>query len=308
LNSRDDFRIILGDAKDKLSELEDNEVQLFVSSPPYNIGKSYEKGTFGSLQEYRHWMESVVSLLWDKTADLGSVCWQVGNHVDRGNITPLDYVFFDLFTARGFKLRNRIIWTFNFGLNAKNRFSGRYETLLWFTKSDEYLFNLDPVRVPQLYPGKRHASKKEKAGQPSGNPLGKNPSDVWEFSAEGTFADQLVWRIPNVKAGHPEKTDHPCQFPSELVQRCVLAFTNEGHLVVDPFAGTGIVPITARALRRRGLGIEVSDSYVSLALQRAEALERGELALRRADQPVRIPRPTEKVAQLPSEWLPIAAE
>ena len=302
------FSIVQGDAMDKLVDLQDREVQLFVSSPPYNIGKSYEKDSFASLSDYRAWMESIVSLLWDKTSESGSVCWQVGNHVDRGCITPLDYIFYDLFTAKGFRLRNRIIWTFNFGLHAKTRLSGRYETLLWFTKGDRYVFNLDAVRVPQLYPGKRHSSRKKRAGEPSGTPLGKNPSDVWEFNGREAFEEHVVWRIPNVKANHPEKTEHPCQFPSELVQRCILAFSNQNDLVADPFAGTGIVPITARGLGRRGIGIELREDYAALALERAEALERGDLRLRPANQRMRLPQPNEKVAQLPVEWLPIAAE
>src|SRR5882757_7585544 len=99
-----------------------------------------------------------------------------------------------------------------------------YETVLWFTKGDNYRFNLDPIRISQIYPGKRHPlERKSLAGLPSGNPLGKNPGDVWEFSAEDHFRESLIWDIPNVKANHPEKTFHPCQFPIELVERCVLA-------------------------------------------------------------------------------------
>ena len=129
------------------------------------------------------------------------------------------------FKGFGLKLRNRIIWRFNHGLHCKKRFSGRYETILWFTKNDEYVFNLDPVRVPSKYPGKRHF-KGPKRGQLSGNPLGKNPSDIWDV-VQQDWEDE-VWDIPNVKANHPEKTEHPCQFPVELVQRCVLALTQPG--------------------------------------------------------------------------------
>src|SRR6185369_2880578 len=99
-----------------------------------------------------------------------------------GETFPLDIYLYDSFKSRGLRLRNRIVWKFNFGLHSSKRFSGRYETLMWFTKSDNYKFNLDPVRVPQLYPGKRHSAKKGKASvKLSGNRLGKNPSDYWEF-------------------------------------------------------------------------------------------------------------------------------
>ena len=129
-------------------------------------------------------------------------------------------IFYDIFKKHALKLRNRIIWRFNHGLHASKRFSGRYETILWFTKSDSYTLNLDPVRVPSKYPGKLHF-KGSKRGLPSGNPLGKNPSDVWEFVAREW--DEELWDIPNVKANHPEKTIHPCQYPIELIERCVLA-------------------------------------------------------------------------------------
>lgn len=90
------------------------------------------------------------------------------------------YFDYQIFKKQRLKLRNRIVWHFGHGLHASKRFSGRYETILWFSKTDNYIFNLDSVRVPAKYPGKRHF-KGPKKGQPSGNPLGKNPSDIWEI-------------------------------------------------------------------------------------------------------------------------------
>ena len=150
--------------------------------------------------------------------DRGSICWQVGNYVENGEIVPIDTLLYPLFRAQGLKLRNRIIWHFGHGLHCKNRLSGRYETINWWTKGEDYTWNLDPIRVP--YPNKRHF-KGPNVGKLSGNPKGKNPSDVWEF--------------PNVKSNHPEKTSHPCQFPVELVERLVLSLTHEGDRVFDPF-------------------------------------------------------------------------
>src|ERR1041384_3300304 len=92
---------------------------------------------------------------------------------------------------------------------------------LRYSKGRRYRFDLNAVRVPQKYPGKKHY-KGPKKGKLSGNPKGKNPSDVWE--------------IPNVKSRHVEKTKHPCQFPVALVQRLVRALTLPGSLVVDPFS------------------------------------------------------------------------
>ena len=214
-----------------IKSLPDDFFTLIITSPPYNIGKSYEKKQ--PLDSYLLWQENIITELTKKVTEDGSVIWQVGNFVDKGEVYPLDIYFYPIFKRLGFKLRNRIIWHFEHGLHCKNRFSGRYETLIWFTKSDNYKFNLDLVRVPAKYPGKLHY-KGPKKGQPSGNPLGKNPSDFWKIITEEM--ESGVIDIPNVKSNHPEKTIHPCQFPVELVERCVLACTDKGDWVFDPFS------------------------------------------------------------------------
>lgn len=230
----------------------------------------------------------------------GSLCWQVGNYVDNGEVFPLDIYFYPLFKQLGLVLRNRIIWHFEHGLHASRRLSGRYETLLWFTKGDNYVFNLDAVRVPAKYPGKRHY-KGEKRGLPSGNPLGKNPSDFWSFLADEWRSE--VFDIPNVKANHPEKTSHPCQFPIELVERCVLALTNEDDCVLDPFAGAGSTLIAALKNNRRALGIDREAEYCVLAKQRIADFYSGTLKIRPIGKPVHAPSGREKVAQIPLQWL-----
>jgi adenine-specific DNA-methyltransferase len=208
--------------------------------------------------------------------------------------------YYPLFKRQGLQLRNRIIWHFGHGLHASKRFSGRYETLLWFTKSDRYTFNLNHVRVPSKYPGKRHY-KGNKRGQLSGNPRGKNPSDIWEIMIRDW--ELCLWDIPNVKSNHPEKTDHPCQFPVELVERCVLALTNEHDLVFDPFAGVGSSLIGALMHNRRAVGCERETAYVNTATERITAYYNGTLKTRPMDRPVHQPTGREKVAQMPAEWL-----
>lgn len=295
--------IIHGDALSTLDSLEDQSFQLIVTSPPYNIGKEYERDKRRTLPEYIEWLKPIARKACDKITEDGSLCWQVGNYVNNGEVFPLDLFFYNIFAEKGLKLRNRIVWHFNFGLHANQRFSGRYETLLWFTKSDKYKFNLDPVRVPQLYPGKRHAaSKLDKAGLPSGNPLGKNPSDFWEFEPQVAFLDNPIWEIPNVKSKHPEKTSHPCQFPSELVERCVLAFTDPGDKVLDPFVGVGTSVIAAMKHGRIGTGIDQSERYVRMAQDRVASYLQGDLKVRPAGMEVRRPRSRERVATIPEEW------
>lgn len=202
-----------GDCREVLQTMQSASVHLCVTSPPYNIGKAYE--TVEPIGTYLKFMDEVIHEVDRVMVPGGSVCWQTGNFVDSDAtaILPLDVVAYPLFATRGYKLRNRICWTFGHGQHYKRRFSGRYETVLWFTKGDDFQFNLDAVRIPQLYPGKKHF-KGPKKGQLSGNPLGKNPGDVWD--------------IPNVKHNHPEKTEHPCQFPEALVERLVAATTRPG--------------------------------------------------------------------------------
>lgn len=157
----------------------------------------------------------------------------------------------------------------------------------------------DNVRVPSLYPGKRHYKGPNK-GKPSGNPNGKNPSDFWEIVERDWQSE--IWDIPNVKAFHPEKTIQPCQFPVELVERCVLALTNKGNWVLDPYAGVGSTMIAAAMHGRRSLGSEKEREYVDIAAQRLQALRKGTLRTRPLGRPVHVASGKEKVATVPEEW------
>jgi adenine-specific DNA-methyltransferase len=259
-----------GDTLDLLRSIPDGRIQLVVTSPPYNLGKPYEPRL--DMDVYLEQQEAVVKECVRVLSEEGSICWQVGNHVKKdGEIIPLDIVLYPLFKSFGLKLRNRIVWHFGHGLHASRRFSGRYEVILWFTKGDDYLFNLDAVRVPQRYPTKKYF-KGPKKGQLSGNPLGKNPSDVWE--------------IPNVKANHVEKTIHPCQFPVELVERLVLAMTKPDDWVFDPFMGVGSTAIAALIHQRRVVGAEIMPEYIEIARQRIMLAEEGRLRIRPMERQV----------------------
>lgn len=287
-----------GDTLDTLKGLPDQSFKLAVSSPPYNIGKEYESQV--ELQHYLDWQAEILRELSRVVSNEGSIVWQVGNFVDGGEVFPLDIHFYPIFKALGLQLRNRIIWHFDHGLHASKRFSGRYEVLLWFTKSKEYTFNLDSVRVPSKYPGKLHY-KGEKKGLPSGNPLGKNPSDYWTFISNEW--ESGIIEIPNVKSNHPEKTAHPCQFPVELIERCVLALTNEDDWILDPFGGVGSSLIAAMKNGRRGMVIDRDPQYIAMTKERVHAFQDGALKIRPLGKPVHKPTGKEKVAQMPAEWL-----
>ena len=286
-----------GDTLEFLPSLPSETVKLVITSPPYNLGKEYESRK--DIETYLDFQDQVISELVRVLRGDGSICWQVGNFVQDSEVFPLDILYYNHFKRHGLKLRNRLIWRFNHGLHAGKRFSRRYETILWFTKSDNYTFNLDSVRVPSKYPGKRHF-KGPNRGLPSGNPLGKNPSDIWEFVARDWDAE--LWDIPNVKANHPEKTLHPCQYPIELVERCVLALTNEGDWILDPYCGVGSALIAALRHSRKCIGVDKEESYISLAKDRIEDSYAGKLRIRPLGKPVYEPSGREKVAQIPPEW------
>jgi len=258
-----------GDCLEFLKTIPNETAQLIVTSPPYNIGKEYE--TRLRLSHYLEQQESVIRECFRILRTHGSICWQVGNYVDDGAIIPLDTMLYPIFAKLGMRMRNRIVWHFEHGLHCSKRFSGRYETIIWFTKSDDYKFNLDPVRVRQKYPGKKYF-KGPKTGQYSCNPLGKNPGDVWD--------------IPNVKCNHIEKTSHPCQFPVELIERLVLSMSDKGDWVVDPFLGVGTTVVAAVRHARRGAGAETCAEYVDVARERIRKALDGDLKTRPMDRPI----------------------
>lgn len=264
-----DVVLFEGDCRDLLRDIPSGFVGLVVTSPPYNLGKPYEQRLH--LSEYLAQQTEVIEQCVRVLHPRGSLCWQVGNYVHNGEITPLDIALYPVFQSLGLRLRNRIVWHFGHGLHTVKRFSGRYEVVLWFTKTDDYVFNLDAVRVPQQYPAKKHF-KGPRRGEYSGHPLGKNPGDLWI--------------IPNVKANHVEKTIHPCQFPVELVERLVLALTNEGDWVLDPFMGVGTTAVASLVHGRRAMGAEVVSEYVRIARDRIRLGEEGGLRIRPMERAV----------------------
>lgn len=265
--------VYLGNCLDLLKQIPNNFIQLIVTSPPYNLGKEYERRL--KLSVYLEQQAAVIKECVRTLHLQGSICWQVGNYVEKGSIIPLDTVLYPIFKDCGLKMRNRIIWHFEHGLHCKQRFSGRYETIIWFTKTDQYIFNLDAIRIPQKYPGKKHF-KGPRAGEYSSNPLGKNPGDLWV--------------IPNVKSNHVEKTIHPCQFPVELIERLVLSLTNRGDWVLDPFLGVGTTIIASIRHGRKAIGAEVVPAYVNIARKRINQELNGTLKTRPMMRPVFDPK------------------
>lgn len=276
-----------GDCRDLLRRTPDESVDLTITSPPYCMGKEYD--TSRDLSDFQALQERVLPEIARVTRPGGSICWQVGYYVRRTCVFPLDYIVYQIMAQiPGIILRDRIIWTFGHGPHCVHRFSGRHEMILWFTKGDDYYFDLDAVRVPQKYPGKRHY-KGTKKGSYSGNPLGKNPSNVWE--------------IPHVKASHVEKTAHPCQFPVALPMRLIRALCPHPGTVLDPFCGSGTSAVAAVLTDRTFLGAEINADYLQIARSRINRATKGTLRYRSPMQPLRTPNQREAVSKTPKHFL-----
>ena len=262
------------DWRDLLESLPSESVDLTVTSPPYFLGKSYD--TSRNITDFTAEQEEIIPRVIASTKMGGNICWQVGYHVDSsGLLTPLDYLVHSVFSrSPEVRLRNRIVWTFDSGPHGSRRLSGRHEVVLWYSKGDDYVFDVDPIRIPQKYPGKRH-HKGKKRGELSGNPMGKNPGDVWA--------------IPNVKAGSVEKTIHPCQFPIGLAQGLVLALSPEAGLVLDPYLGSGATAVAAMLEKRRFVGAEIDSTFHAVAVERVEAAIAGTLRYRPYGTPIQVP-------------------
>lgn len=248
-------RILKGDCLELLKSLPDECVDLVVSSPPYNIGKEYE-----AKRELEHYLDDQRVVLAECHRVLkptGSIFWQVGSFSHKGTLVPLDVKFFPILEDLGMLPRNRIVWVRQHGLHASKKFSGRHETILWFSKSEEYHFDLDAVRVPQKWQNKK-AHRGENKGELTCHPEGKNPGDVWVFQ--------------NVKHNHEEQTIHPAQFPEGLIARILLATTPRGGIVLDPYMGTGTTAVVARDHGRHYLGAELDERYHGVALRRLSGL------------------------------------
>lgn len=274
-----------------LKKIPNESVDIVITSPPYCMKKAYENPT-DDINTFKEVHKSIFPEIYRILKPGGSICWQVGYHVNDTQTFPLDYIVYEIFTQNNNKLkfplilRNRIIWTFGHGLNSTKRFSGRHEMILWFTKGNNYRFDLDSIRIPQKYPGKR-AYKGPNKGKISGNPLGKNPSDIWD--------------IPNVKAQHIEKTKHPCQFPVALPQRLIKALTKEGDTVLDPFMGSGTTGVAAILEKRKFIGAEIMEEYYDISIKRVKEAIDGKAKVRE-DVPAMQPDLNSSVARIPDEW------
>jgi adenine-specific DNA-methyltransferase len=254
--ARHGFILYEGDCLERMRQLQtsDLQVELTITSPPYNIGKAYESRR--DLTEYVRWCESWLAQVHALTAPSGALWLNLGylEVPEKGLCVPIPYLLWD---RTPFYLLQEVVWHYGAGVATKTRFSPRNEKWLFYAKDrGRYAFNLDAVRDPDVkYPHQK------KNGKLKCNPLGKNPSDVWAFP-KVTSGDRRSSR---------ERTRHPAQFPLRVVDRIVKVSSESGDLVLDPFSGSGSTGIAAVGNGRLYLGFEQRVDYCRLAVERFEA-------------------------------------
>jgi len=239
------------DCVDFMEKLNTQIMDLTITSPPYNIGKEYEK--IQKNENYLGWCELWLNQIYKNTSPNGAFWLNLGYYEipEKGKAVPITYLLWD---KTPFYLVQEIVWTYGAGVSAKNYFAPRNEKYLWYVKNPTaYVFNLDDVRDKNVkYPFQK------KNGKLKCNPLGKNPTNVWE--------------IPKVTSGKKraskERVGHPAQFPLAVLDRIVKACSNMDDLIFDPFIGSGSVAVSAIMNQRYTIGCEIKEEYLEIAKQR----------------------------------------
>lgn len=249
-----DFVLYNSDCVEFMNKLESPVFDLTVTSPPYNIGKSYETHT--NLDDYVKWSREWIKGVYKNTIQNGTFWLNVGytpKH-DMGKAVPLSYLLWNL---SDFYFIQEVIWNYGAGVAGRLFYSPRNEKFLWYVKDkDLYTFNLDDVRDPNVkYPNQK------KNGKIRVNSLGKNPTDVWQFAKVTSGANR----------SSKERTNHPAQFPESVIDRVIKASSNKGDIVFDPFVGSGTTAIVALRNGRKCVAIEVSKEYCDLTIKRYES-------------------------------------
>ena len=253
--------VIYKKSSECMDDIDDSSVDLIVTSPPYNINIQYgNKTSHGKAieskgakysdklpeDEYRELLRTVFSECQRVLKPTGSIWLNIKNRYDgKTIITPF---WVEEFFNKMF-LKNLLIWNFDWGGSTNRRFAPRYEFIFWYTKScEDYKFNLDAVKIPALnYRPERYKSQM------------KNPSDVW--------------KIPMISGNFLERTGHPAQYPEKLIERVILAGTNRGDVVLDPFMGSGTTGVVAKRFGRHYLGYEIVQDYLDMANIRIKQCE-----------------------------------
>lgn len=252
----ENFLLYNSDAIEGLKQIKESIFDLTVTSPPYNIGKEYEK--ILSLESYINWSENWINKVYSVTKKDGAFWLNLGYlSIDqKAKAIPIIYLLWDKIP---FYLIQEIVWHYEAGVINKSSLSPRNEKFLWYVKNNKkYTFNLDDIRDPNVkYPNQK------KNGKLRCHPLGKNPGDVWDF--------------PKVTSGKnrssKERTPHPAQFPVAVIDRVIKASSNRGDFVLDPFIGSGTTAEVCLLNNRKCVGFEIDKKYCDIAINRYNAVK-----------------------------------
>lgn len=239
-----------GSCIDVLDQIEENSIAIVVTSPPYDLNKKYGKYKDKvGLDRWKRLISETTEKVYKVLKPNGSFFLNVSPIPDpkTKEIIPLGIVAYDIIKEHGFFLRNMIVWNFNNMVNCVQRLSGRYENILWCVKDiKNYVFNLDEIRLPYI-------TKKDKRLDPNG---GRNPTDVWYFDRVNNMTKQ--------KNG----IDHPCVYPTPMIERIIKMSSNENDWTLDPFLGSGSTLVASANLGRNGIGVELNKDYNVLISKR----------------------------------------
>lgn len=249
-------KTICQDALKALDFLPDKSVDLLIADPPYNLTKLFGKNTFKEMdfEAYKLWLDKwlakTVRLLKDNASVYICSDWKTSIAIPE-------------IAGKYFILQNRISWEREKGRGALNNWKNCLEDIWFFTKGKEYKFNLDAVKVqrPVIAPY-RDESGKPKDWVDDGKQRYRltSPSNVW------TDISIPFWSMP-------ENTPHPTQKPEKLIAKLILASSDAGDVVLDPFLGSGTTSVTAKKLGRNYIGIEREKEYAAIAEKRLEDAE-----------------------------------
>ncbi|KAA6333464.1 Modification methylase RsrI [termite gut metagenome] len=261
VNKVRDCFFTIADCVDTIQNMSKKSVNTIVTSPPYNLNKNY--GTYNdncSFEEWENLIDKVSKVSFEILADNGSFLLNVSPipYKKTKEIVPLEALAYYIFKHNGYALRNSIVWHFNNMQNCTNRLSGRWEAILWFVKDiNNYQFNLDDIRIPYI-------TKKDKRLEGG---TGRNPTDTWNYD----IPESDFWyfdRVNNMTKNKLGIVEHPCIFPTPMIERIIKMTTHKGEVVLDPFLGSGTTLIAAQNLKRIGLGIELDEKFAPIIKKR----------------------------------------
>ena len=252
--------IWVGDAVAWLQSLPAESADLIFADPPYNIGKA-EWDSFESQQQYIQW-----SLQWIEQA--ARILKPTGTLY----ICGFSEILADLRlpAARFFQGCRWLVWHYKNKANLGNDWGRSHESILHFRKSRQFTFNVDDVRIPYG----NHTLKYPEHPQAETSQYGRGDGKghLWLPHPRGAKPKDVI-EVPTTCNGMHEKTPHPTQKPEELLRKIILASSNPGDLVIDPFLGSGTTAVAAEQLGRRWKGVDISLEYCRWAARRIELVE-----------------------------------